>query len=105
MAREVRGRTWCSRHDGRLADDTIARLADEHRVVPGENGPAFLERLPERSKLGSSSVGLTFAVMRFTWRTPPEALHPLELGERALGRFTLHRQADQPVRCSLAEVE
>src|SRR5262245_26562935 len=75
----------------RLARDAIARLADEHRDVPGEDDAALLERLPEglpgrvielRVDVGDHEIYLAHAALR---------PHTFELGERALGRLRQHR--------------
>src|SRR5262245_6129638 len=66
----------------RLAGHSIARLADEHRDVPGQDDAALLERLPERLPgrivelgvdVGDHQVHLTYAAL---------GPQPLEFGER-----------------------
>src|SRR5438094_1380263 len=56
-----------------FAGDTIARLAGEHRDVPGENDAAGLEGLPERLPrrvvelgvdVGDHQIDLTHAALR-----------------------------------------
>src|SRR5206468_11886730 len=68
----------------RLARDTITRLTDEHRDVPGEDDPTLLERLPERLPrrvielgvdVGDHQIHLPYAALR---------PHPLELGAGTL---------------------
>jgi hypothetical protein len=83
----------------------IARLADEHRDVPGEDDAALLERLPER--LPGRVVELGVDVGDHEIHLAHAALGPqaLELGERAFRCLRQHRQADQPVGRRLAEVE
>src|SRR3989442_13055804 len=68
----------------RLAGDAIARLADEHRDVPGEDDAALLERLPER--LPGRVVELRVDVGDHAIHLPHAALrpHPLDSCERDL---------------------
>src|SRR5215510_801039 len=75
----------------RLAGDAIARLADEHGDVPGEDDAALLEGPPERlpgrivelgTDVGDHEIHLTHAAL---------GSDPLELGERALGCLRQHR--------------
>ena len=69
----------------RLAGDAIARLADEHRDVPGEDDAALLERLPERLPGGVVELGVDVGDHEIHLTHAAFRAHPLELGERALG--------------------
>src|SRR5438552_29579 len=88
-----------------LAGDAIARLADEHCDVPGEDDAAVLEGLPEGLPGRVVELGIDVGDHEVYLAHAALGPHPLELGERTLGRFGQHRQADEPVGRGLAEVE
>src|SRR5262245_33216766 len=88
-----------------LAHLTIAGLPDEHRDMPREDHPALLEHVPERLPcrvvelgvdVGDHQIDLAHAALRDD---------ALELGDGGLGRLRKHRQADEPIRRRLAEIE
>src|SRR5215813_113713 len=88
-----------------LAHGTIAGLPDEHRDMPREDHPALLEHVPERLPcqvvdlgvdVGDHQIDLAHAALRDD---------ALELGDGGLGRLRKHRQADEPIRRRLAEIE
>ncbi len=106
MPQEVREEELGVLEDARrLAGDAIARLADEHGDVPGEDDAGLFERLPERFPGRVVELGVDVGDHEIHLAHAALGPHPLELGERALGRLRQHRQTDQPVGRRLAEVE